>query len=256
MSAPRRPTRAAALALGATLLFAGSAAAQASQGFLFREPVVSLSVRGGFAQAMAGSDLFSFTTENLTLGRRDFSGPALEAAIGIRVAPRFDLVLSGGQSRAVAESEFREFVEQNDAPIEQTTTFSRVPLMASGRMYVTPRGRSIGEFVWIPARAATYVGAGAGGLWYRFRQTGDFVDFATVDDPLGAVIFTDELESSGWAPAAQAFAGLEYSLTPNWALVGEAKYLWSRADLSRDFESFDPIDLSGFTAGIGLSVRF
>jgi hypothetical protein len=39
-------------------------------------------------------------------------------------------------------------------------------------------------------------------------------------------------------------------------LSGEARYLWSKADLSSDFSGFDPIDLAGFKATVGIHYMF
>jgi len=59
------------------LLLAGTAgpslAQSAGDGYLFHSPVVTLTVRGGYARASAGSDVFDDVTSNLTLDRGDFS---------------------------------------------------------------------------------------------------------------------------------------------------------------------------------------
>lgn len=238
-----------ALALAAAL--APPATAQtAGDGFLFKPPVVSISARGGFGHASAGSDIFAFSTERLTLGRDDFSGASYGGDFGIRVTPRLDLSLGAGYLGTRAASEFRDWVDNDDQPIEQTTRFERVPVTASAKLYLTPRGERVGQFAWVPNRLAPYVGAGAGAMWYRFRQEGDFVDFQTYD------IFHEVLESQGWTPMAQGMAGVDVALTPRLALTGEGRYLWARDQLSDTFEDFDPIDLSGFSATVGLAVRF
>jgi len=62
------------LAVVACLSDARPARAQESgDGFLFRPPRGDVSIRGGFNHATAGSDLFSFTTSQLTLSTHDFS---------------------------------------------------------------------------------------------------------------------------------------------------------------------------------------
>lgn len=237
--------------LAALLALAPAAGAQsAGRGFLFGSPASSLTLRGGFAHASAGSDVFAFSREQLTLGRGDFDGFLLGADFARRLAPRLDLVLGAAFAGRDARSEMREWVDQDDRPIEQTTRFQRVPLTASVRAYPLPRGRSVGRFVWIPARVAPFVGAGAGAMWYRFEQTGDFVDFETLE------VFYDEFASSGWAPTAHALAGADVSLGPRLALVGEARWTWAESELGRDFEDFEPIDLSGLSASLGLLVRF
>ena len=118
------------------------------------------------------------------------------------------------------------------------------------KAYLRDRGRSIGRFAWVPADWAPYVGAGAGWVWYRFRQDGDFVDFETLD------IFPDTYTSKGRAPTLHLYGGADWSLGPSFFLTGEARYAWASADLSGDFVDFDPVDLSGLQATVGLSVRF
>ena len=122
--------------------------------------------------------------------------------------------------------------------------------MLSVRAYLEPRGRQVGKYAWVPARFAPYVGAGVGGMWYKFRQHGDFVDFQTND------VFSGDFNSSQWAPAAQALAGVEFTLTPHLALTGEAKYIWAKGKLSDSFSGFDNIDLSGVSTTIGLTFRY
>src|SRR5690606_32500036 len=98
--------------------------------------------------------------------------------------------------------------------------FARVPLLIGTRYYVTPRERTIGSLVWIPADYAFYVGGGAGAMWYEFSQSGEFVDFED------NAIFRDELESKGWSPALQLKAGMDYSVGTRVGLNAEAAYLW------------------------------
>lgn len=251
MATPSVVVRALAGLAGLALTSVASLHAQSSgAGFLFGTPPATLTVRGGLGHASAGSDIFSFTTERLTLGRGDFSGPAAGADLSFRLTPRLDLQLSGTYAGSTRSSEFIDWVDQDDQPIEQTTRFVRVPLTAGVRAYLTPRGHSIGQFAWVPARVAPYVGAGGGAMWYLFRQEGDFVDFETLD------VFSDRLESQGWTATAHALAGADLTLSPRLALTGEARYAVARARLSNAFDQFDPIDLSGLSATVGLTVRF
>ena len=238
---------AAAAAAGAP----GAALAQgAGRGFLFHEPTGSITLRGGFARASAGSDIFAFTTENLTLGRGDFDGVTVGADFAFRVAPRMDLMFGAAYAGRSSRSEFRKWVDQDNQPIEQRTSFHRTPLTVGARAYLTPRGRSIGSYAWVPARAAYYVGGGGGMMHYRFAQKGDFVDEETLD------VFGDEFISSGWTPTAQALAGADFTVNPYFALTAEGRYGWAKAKMDRDFSNFDNIDLSGFTATIGLAIRY
>ena len=227
----------------------GSAEAQSGRGFLFDEPSFIIGIRGGVGLASANSDVFDFSREELTLDRGDFHGFSASGDIGVRLGSRWDLIAGGGYIGRVASSESRRFEGTDDLPIVQRTEFRRVPLTAGLRFYPLSTGRRIGSHAWVPRQWTPYVGAAAGGMWYRFRQTGEFVDEQSLD------IFPDEFASSGWTPMAEGFAGVEYSLTPRMALLAEGRYSWANAELSRSFEGFEPIDLSGLALTVGLSIR-
>ena len=232
-------------------MFPFAAQAQSEgRGFLFQPPVGSLTIRGGYALALAGSDFFDFTTDELTLNRRDFSSPSFDAEFAGRISERTDLVFWSSYSGMSKKSEYRHFIDNNDEPIEQETFFRRIPITVGIRQYLRSPGRSIGKLTWIPARTTPYISAGAGGIWYRFRQKGDFIDMETLD------VFRSTYESSGWTWAAHAAVGLDYSLGARLALTGETRYLYARAPLSIDFSGYDPIDLSGFSTMFGFTVRF
>jgi hypothetical protein len=232
------------------LVAALPAHAQSSgDGFLFHRPNARISVRGGYAVASAGSDLFDFTTENLTLKKSDFSGLSLGAALDVTATDRVSFTIDAGYSRSKKGSEFRNLIDNNDLPIEQTTTFERVPLTANVKLYLSPPGQSVGTAAWIPARIAPWVGVGGGAMHYRFLQNGDFVDFKTNN------VFRSSFDSNGWAPVLQGMAGAEFSITPSLALTGDARYLWAKGDVGTDFGGFNKIDLSGVSASIGLSLR-
>ena len=240
-----------ALPAFALVLSASGARAQSGgDGFMFRPPTVSFAFRLGYSQAAAGSDLFGFVTDQLTLDKSSFGAAALSGDFGIRLTPRFDLVLGLGYSKSKNASEFRNLVDQNNQPITQQTEFRRVPATASVKWYALPRGQSIGRLAWIPSRYVPFVGAGAGLTWYRFKQEGDFVDFTTMN------VYPDTYESSGSALGVHAFGGLDVSLSPHVALTTELRYAYARAPLEEDYLGFEKLDLSGLSATAGLSFRF
>jgi outer membrane protein W len=242
-----------AAVLAGIMTYAGAApvfAQDSGDGFLFRQPSGSWSLRGGFAMPSANSDLFSFTTSNLTVNRGDFDAFDLGADLAFALSPRLDLVFDISYSGMSKGSEFRNFVDNNQQPIQQTTSFQRTPITVNARYYLTPRGRQIGHFAWVPNRVVPYVGAGVGAMYYDFTQKGDFIDDST------RAVFNDSFHSGGWAAMAQAIAGIEWSIGPHWALKTEARYLTASAAPSSDFSGFHRIDLSGVTSSVGFFVRF
>jgi opacity protein-like surface antigen len=225
------------------------AAQTRGEGFLFSPPSGSVTFSSGFAQARGSSDIFSYTRDLLTLEKGDFNSISLGLEYALRFNDNLDFFGSIGYASASERSEFRDWVDQDDLPIEQTTRFSRLPISAGARFYLMPRGRSIGSLAWLPSVMVPHVSAGVGVMRYRFRQVGDFV----VDN---GDIVSDDLESSGWAPLFHTGVGLDISLTPRLLLASEFRYTLSSAEMQGDFEGFENIDLSGAGATIGLKVRF
>ncbi len=222
---------------------------QGGNGYFFRRPLLSFSLRGGYDRPRASSDVFDFATTQLTLNKGDLAAGGYRADIGVRLAERVELVISGGQSVRTAGSEFRKYVDNNDLPIEQTTKLSRVPLSLGFQYALTAPGERISRFAWIPSRITPWVGAGAGAMNYIFQQNGDFVDFQTLN------VFRQEYRSSGWAPMGYANLGAEVRLTTRVSFTGDLRYTASRATLGGTFVGFDKIDLSGTAATMGLTVR-
>lgn len=223
---------------------------QAQDGFLFRPPTVAVTVRTMHVAPRADGELFDFLTGELTLDRGDFAAQGIGIDAAVRLHDRFALVVGVTRVQATRSSEFREWVGDDDLPIEQTTQLLQVPATLSLRWYPLRLGRSIASHAWIPSRVVPYLQAGGGMQWYRLTQRGDFVDHETL------AIFEDELRSSGSGAVGQVSGGLDYWVTPRIGVSAEAGYGWGSADLHRAFADFQHIDLSGYQAGLGLSFRF
>lgn len=238
----------------ALLFLAPSAAAlgaqgEASRGYLFREPPVSLTLYGGFAQPTTGGDIWGFTFDELTLGRGDFGAEERGGAIAFRLSPRFDFVVSFAVHDVRRQSESRDFVGTDGFPIVQTTRLIRRPYGGALRYHLRDSGRMIGTRAWVPNRFVPFVGIGFGRMAYSLDQQGEFVDESTLD------IFTDRYRASGRALFAEASAGGTLTLIPSVALTGQARYLFAGADGRPSFSGFDRLDLSGLSANIGLTLR-
>jgi hypothetical protein len=227
--------------------------ASGARDFLFGRPDGSLSVRGGWVFARAGSDVFDFVEDRLTVDDGDFNTASFATDYGIAFGQRADVVIGFDYSRAAVASEYRQFVDNNRLPIEQTTTLQEVNLTGSIRFALRPRGRAVGSLAWIPRAVVPYAGAGGGALWYEFKQAGDFVDEGV---PPPQPVFTDLFRSKGWTPSAHVFGGVDVRLYHRWFLTFDGRYVWAAADLGDDFERFEPIDLAGFRFGAGINVLF
>ena len=220
--------------------------------FLFGRPDGSISLRGGWVFARAGSDLYDFVERELTIDRQDFNGANVATDFGIALSSRADAVIGLDYNQASVPSEYRAFVDNNRLPIEQTTSLKELNLTGSIRFALAPRGREVSQLAWVPRSVVPYVGAGGGMVWYRFQQTGDFIDAL---DPRLAV-FSDTFTADGWTPSAHLLGGVDVRVFRRLYLTLDGRYIWAAGDLGADFENFDPIDLSGFRFGAGINVVF
>ena len=220
-------------------------------GFLFNQPQGRFGIWGGYAIPQAGSGVFDFVQELLTVDKSDFRSSAWRAELAMRATNRFDVAFEVGLSHSQTQSEMRDWVDLDNLAIEQATAFTRVPVTLSLKRYFRDRGRSIGQFAFIPERWSPFVGAGAGLLWYKFSQQGDFVDFQTLD------IYYDSLASKGTTPTAHLFAGADVTLGSRFIVSGEGRYSWAHTGMNNfAFEGFDDINLDGFQVMLGLSLTF
>jgi hypothetical protein len=229
---------------------AAAQATAASPDFFFGRPRATIGVRGNWTFAQAGSDWFDFVRESLTLDRGDFRGAGIAADVAIAVAPRVDVVVGVDFARSSANSEFRDFVDNDRRPIEQVTTLRHTALTGGVRVALTERGRALSSLAWIPRSVVPHVGGGAGFLWYGVEQYGDFVDFEDLS------VFSDVLASTGWTPAGYANAGVELHVTRRLYVAVDGRYLWASPDLSAPWRGFEPLDLSGLRLSTGIALRY
>jgi hypothetical protein len=219
-------------------------------GFLFHQPTGSFTLRMGFSRPNATGDPYGDFANDLTLSKSSYDAIDVAGDLAFSATRNLDVVLSVGWEGSRAPSEMRHWLDANDQPIQQTTTFQRMPLTVSLKYYLRPRGQSVGRFAWVPLGLAPYVGAGGGVMYYRYHAWGNFVD------PSDTIIFADNLSSEEWAGTLHAFAGVEVPLGPRFMMSGEARYTWAKAALGPDFSGFSNINLSGFSVTVGMGVRF
>jgi hypothetical protein len=204
----------------------------------------------GFLFASTGSDLYDFIGKTLTIDKTSFNTPVLGGRIGVSISPRVDVIGGVEFGKSTTGSEYRDFVDNQLLPINQTTTREEWNLTGSVRVALLPSGRRISRFAWIPRTFTPYVGAGGGAVRYDFQQFGSFVDFET------QAVFDDSFVSTGWAPSAHAYAGADVRVFRKVYVTFEGRYTWSKATLGADFVDFDPIDLAGFRLGGGVKLAF
>jgi len=252
MSRPRRAGALAALLTLGVLAPLEAHAQQRRSDYLLGRPKATLTLRIGAARPNASNGVFAFADSLLTLGPDKYLGADFGADIGVPLTQRLELQFSASSASRRVQSEYRDFVDNRDLPIEQNTQLRRTPFSMGVRYNLVPAGRAVSRLAWIPARFVPYVAAGGGAMQYRFHQNGDFVDFRTASPD----VFSARLEAKGWAPLAYASGGVTWAVLPAVALNTELRYDHSSTPMRGDFTGFDKTSLSGVALNTGLQFRF
>ena len=218
--------------------------------FLFEKPHASITVRGSWLFTRANSDWYDFVTDLLTVESKDFNAPGFGLDVNVPVTDRLEAQASFDFSRSSTLSEYRNFVDNNRLPIQQTTSLRELNIGGNIRYLLMDRGQQVSRLAWVPRRFVPFVGAGAGAFNYKLQQTGDFIDFQD------SSVFGDDFVSNGWAPSAQVFGGVDVRVFKRVYVTVDGRYLWSDADLGRDFIGFEPLDLAGFRLSGGVNFQF
>jgi hypothetical protein len=221
-----------------------------SPDFLLKPPVGSVAVRGNWVFARAGSDLFDFLQEQLTIDKRDFRAPAVAVDVAFAVTRRLDAVFGLEFARTSVQSEYRHLVDNDLLPIEQTTALRTLHVIAGVRHAFVPRTHEVSRLAWVPRRVVPYAGAAAGVVRHEFTQVGDFVDYAD------GSVFNDSFRSDGWSPTAHAFGGVDLHVYRRLFATVETRYVWADAQLDPSFEDFAPMDLAGIRMSAGVNFVF
>ncbi|HKZ33309.1 MAG TPA: hypothetical protein VJ648_13235 [Vicinamibacteria bacterium] len=152
-----------------------------------------------------------------------------------------------GSSKTV-DTFYRDYERPgNGGNIYQTLRLRTAPLGVSLRFVPTSKR----------ARIAPFVGGGVDAVFYEYEEFGDFIDFFDPD----LAIYGDHFVDDGVAFGMHAFGGIRVYINRDFAIVGEARYMWADTEMGDDFLPNEPgfvnrIDLSGWTWTVGLHVRF
>jgi hypothetical protein len=166
------------------------------------------------------------------------------------ITPRLEAGFSFDINRSNRVSEYRDWLDNNRLPIEQTTTLREMNFSGTVRYALVERGRQVSNLVWVPRTIVPFVGAGVGAFHYRLEQIGDFVDFQDLS------VFSNLFTSDGWTPSAQVFGGVDVRVLKHVAVTVDGRYLWAAAELGQDWVDFKPIDLAGFRVSGGVNFIF
>jgi hypothetical protein len=170
---------------------------------------------------------------------RDFNGPS----VGGEWLVPFGEYLEGGIgvsfTRRTVPSVYQEFVDPDGTEVDQDLRLRMVPLTFSVRLL--PLGQHTGF--------QPYIGAGVGIVWWRYSETGEFVD-----PNAGNEIFRASYVATGDNAGPVVLGGVRAA--GRTATAGfEIRYQKAKGDLPANFVG-SKIDLGGWTYNFTVGVRF
>lgn len=231
------------------LLISGFALAQDDEGYTqLNQGSVSFRAGGFFPQGE--SDLWEENVDTFTMEVEDFKGITAGVEVNWFLNDFLTVGLAVDFYTKSVDTEYRDFIGDDGAPILQEIELQVVPVTATIKL--TPLGNGSPDYAgnrdtpFVP-----WIGGGLGIYPYRYEETGEFIDFE--DDSIFPATFLSEEEVGFGAHVA---GGVVVPIGYKWDVFGEARYAWVEADLSEDFLGFDPIDLGGFSFFFGASYRY
>jgi len=207
----------------------------------------SLELRIGGFIPRADSNLFDDDSSLYTVNNEDWRGVTGGAEFSFTPADHVELGLHlDGYGRRV-DTTYRDYTRPSGAEIEQSLRLTLIPLGATLRFLPADRHATV----------SPYVGVGPDVVFYKYEEFGDFIDFGS--DELD--ISSDHFVSEGAGFGFHVTGGLRVRIGHDFAVLGEGRYQWAKARLGDDFrpqpgQDALRLDMSGFSAVVGLSIRF
>ena len=206
--------------------FGGVAAPAAAQ------QVVSVQFGGFFPRgedSRVEGDVLVVNRQYLLFDFGEFNGVTVSGDWSVALGEFLEAGAGFGFYQRTFPAIYNDWVNENGSEIEQDLKLRIMP--ATFIVRILPLG----------ARRAfqPYVGGGLGVYFWRYSETGEFVDF------YDGSIFRDSFVQSGTSAGPVVVFGARGRVSESALLGIEYRYQWGQGNLSQDFLS-DKIDLGGF----------
>jgi hypothetical protein len=203
----------------------------------------ALEVRLGAFFPNADSILFRDDSVLYTVDKDDWIGFSGGVEYSGRIARNLELgVHVDGYSRS-PDTVYRDYTDETGRDIPQTLKFEIVPVGVTLRLVAGSRRSTI-----VP-----YLGVGADLYYWSYEEYGAFIDFDDPDLP----IIEDAFYSDGITGGGHVVAGLRVRLNHDVSITGEGRYHFAPTDdMDEDFPSSLQVDLSGWSATVGVRIQF
>jgi hypothetical protein len=186
------------------------------------------------------SDLWEISQENLTFERSDMVNVVYGGEYEFYLNRNFSLAAEVSSYAKTVYAQYRDYEFEDGTPIFQNITLRLVPVEAGLKFY--PMGHR--------NRINLFIGAGAGVYAWTYQQSGYFINFQNDSISEGFA------ETRRFAFGLNSRIGLAFRFQQRLGFSLEGKYQYLRGKLSRNFEGFDPLDMSGFLVNAGVTLYF
>lgn len=173
----------------------------------------------------------------------DFKGGTFGAEWLFGIGDFLEAGVGAAYYQRTAPSIYLDKIHSSGAEIEQDLKLRITPLTGTVRVFPTGRRSAV----------QPYVGAGVSLLFWRYSETGEFVD------PFDDAIFRANFVKSDTTTVPVVLGGVRFPVAEAFLLGGEFRYQKGDGDLplgGSDGFLGDKIDLGGWTWNFTLGVRF
>ncbi|MXW71306.1 MAG: hypothetical protein F4Z74_07640 [Acidobacteria bacterium] len=210
-----------------------------------REARYAFSSYGGFRVLNVTSDLFAANEFDFGITDDDFRTGSFGFEFDFAVLPRVDISIGFNSGNAETYGSYLDLVYEDGGEIEHSARLAMTDLSLGVRL------RLLGG----AARVRPYLVGGFAGVYYRYSEIGDFVDFETAD------IYYDVFEETSFLPGFFAGAGADVAIVRfrdggSLDLFGEFRYVRSQGEHTEGFDGFGDLTLDRSGGLIGLRVRW
>jgi len=208
---------------------------------------VSVVVRYDRFQPAGHSQFFTLVDRALSPGAGAIHPALFTGELRLRLGTRWELVGGGETGGTTVASSSIARPAGSSSDVHQSTSLDLTNTEYLGANWLAWRW-SRGEVAGAD-RLRVKVGAGAGLSSYRLRQVGEFVDVQR------DVTFHDDLRSAGRGTFTYLSAAAEAPLRPWLSLEADLRRRAGSAPMNADYASFDRIDMSGYSFGLGVQLQ-
>ena len=189
--------------------------------------------------ARVSGDTLNVARRDLVFDVGDFGSASVGGEWLLPLGNFFEAGAGVSFSQQTVPSVYADYVDSDGTEVDQDLQLRQVPLAFTFR--VLPLGQR--------SPVQPYFGAGLGIVNWRYRESGEFIDFNA-----GLEIFEDSFEATGTSTGPIVLGGIRFAGRTASA-GGEIRYQHAEGDLPNDFAG-SRIDLGGWTYNFTVGLRF